>query len=120
MRGQGGRAKGPGAGDDEVDITALGVHILQTPTGIILRDAGSNGLTRNHVGASGQKPAITPGVSRSPRLLAGHALVAQRLDGEHGRRLLILGVPLARAWLNGPHVRLEFVHALLEGLVGIA
>src|SRR5262249_8001787 len=117
---QGGRAKGPGAGDNEVDVTTLGVHILQTSTGIILRDAGSDGLARDHVGATGQKTAITPGLRRSPRLLPAYALVAQRLDGEHGRRLLILSVPLARAWLNGPHVRLEFVHALLEGLVSIA
>src|SRR5262249_15110601 len=118
--GQRGSTKGPGAGDDEVDITALGVHVLQTTTGIILRDAGSDGLTRDHVGTSRQKAAITPGVSRGPRLLAGHTLIAQRLDGEHGRRLLALSVPLARAWLDGAHVWLEFVHALPEGLVGIA
>src|SRR5262249_17012362 len=114
------RAKGPGAGDDEVDITALGVHILQTTTGIILRDAGGDGLTRDHVRTSGQKATITPRVRRSPKLLAGHTLLPHRLHGEPGPRLLILGVPLARTWLNGPHVWLELVHALPEGLVGIA
>src|SRR5262249_15600919 len=120
VHGQRRRAKSPGARDNEVNVTALRVHILQTATGVVLCHSGGDRQTPRHARTPGQKAATPPRVRRRTGFLASHALVAQGSDAEHSRGGLIFGVPLARTWLDRPHIWLELVHALLESLIGIA
>jgi hypothetical protein len=82
MRGQRRRAKGPRSGDDEVDVTPLGVHVREAAVGVVFGDPRGDRYSGDHLRPAGEEAAIAFRAGRGARLLAGHPLIAQMLDGQ--------------------------------------
>jgi hypothetical protein len=120
MWSQGGSTIGPRPWDDEVDIPAFGVHILQTAASVIFRNAGGEGLSRDHLRASRQKASIAALFLGWSEFFASHPLQAERFDRKYRVSVQILGVTLSRTRLDRPYVWLKIVHTVPQVFVSIA
>ncbi len=113
-----GRAVGPRAGDDEIYVSTLGIHVLQPARGVVLGRPHGDGSAVGHVGASGQ--VVSPAAVRCRgRLCSGHPLVAHRRDRQYGYLFPVLRISLSRSRSDYPYVRLQVVHAVPHVLVGV-
>src|SRR5207302_1536606 len=81
---EGGAAGRPGAGNDEVDVHALDVHVPQATGGVVVLHADRYALAGQVVDAALERPFRAAALRGhlSAGLLAGHALVGDRVDAQ--------------------------------------
>ena len=118
-RVQGGGAGGPGAGDQQVDVDALHVHVGQPPGGVAVLDAVGYRLEGQVLHPALQRPPGPgpPGVGLVVLLVAGHPVVGVGVDPHHPVR--VSGVAPARRGFGDPDVGLEFALAVEQLGVGV-